>query len=68
MDIVEYAEMLCDRELPEWQKNHLRTLYDLSRKGDIHIVMRPKQGFYTFMKSYTLKELTQNGETLTYNN
>lgn len=67
MDIVEFAERFMDVEIPEWQKNHIRTLYEVSRDNDIYIV-RGRYGFRTYVTPKTVKELTQNGETLNNSN
>lgn len=63
MDIVEFAERFFDTEIPEWQKNHIRTLYEVSKENDIYIV-KGRYGFRTYVTPKTLKELTQNGKTL----
>lgn len=60
MDIVEFTEKFMSVEMPEWQKNYIRTLYELSRENDIYIV-KGRHGFYTYLKPKTLKELVQNG-------
>lgn len=60
MDIAEFAEKIMNVEIPEWQKNHIRTLYELSRENDIYLV-KGRRGFYTYLKPKTLKELVQNG-------
>ena len=71
MDVVEYAEMIMNVELPEWQKAALRDIHKIykSNNGKIYVVMRPFNGrnaFYTYLKENKLpicKELTQNGTT-----
>lgn len=63
MDIVEFAERFFDVEIPEWQKNHIRTLYEVPKENDIYLV-KGRYGFRTYLKPKTLKELTQNGQTL----
>lgn len=63
MDVVEFAERFFDVEIPEWQRNHIRTLYEVSRDNDIYIVPS-RYGFRTYLKPKTLKELTRNGTTL----
>lgn len=60
MDIIEFAERFMNVEIPEWQKNHIRTLSELSRANNIYLV-KGRRGFYTYLKSKTLKELVQNG-------
>ena len=70
MDIVQFAEEIVRVELPEWQKEYLRTLYDFQRKNPnkrIYINVRPFQGrdvFYTYFKEYASKELSQDGTSL----
>lgn len=59
MDIVEFAEKFYGASLPDWQKVHLRRVYELSKNHDIRVVMRKGQA-YTYL---TPKELTQNGQT-----
>lgn len=63
MDIVEFMERFFDTEIPEWQKRHIRTLYEVSKENDIYLV-KGRYGFRTYLKPKTLKELTQNGQTL----
>ena len=63
MDIVEFAERFFDTEIPEWQKSHIRTLYEMSKDNDIYIV-KGRYGFRTYVTPKTLKELTRNGKTL----
>ena len=67
MDIVEFAERFFDTKIPEWQKNHIRTLYEVSKENDIYIV-KGRYGFRTYVTPKTLKELTQNGKTLDSHN
>ena len=65
MDIVEFAEKFMDVELKEWQKEHLKVLYEkYSKDGDIRIVM-PKNAGRTHVYIYMdqLKELIPNGKT-----
>lgn len=59
MDIVEFAEQFYGATLPDWQKTHLRKVYELSKDHDIKVVMRKGQA-YTYLIP---KELTQNGQT-----
>lgn len=60
MDIVDFAENICGAKLNDWQKHYIRFLYDLSRKGDVRIVMGKDGQVFTYIKQ---KELTQNGKT-----
>lgn len=67
MDIVEFLERFADTKLPEWQKEHIRTLYEISKDRPIYISMNRHLGrneFYTYLDPNILKELTQNGTTL----
>ena len=61
MDIVEFAENFMHVELPEWQKRHIQTLYELSRDNKIYICMAPGGRVLTYLTPKTVKELTQNG-------
>ena len=60
MDIVEFAEKCSGTILPDWQKAHLRKVYELSKDYDIRIVMR-KGRAYTYLIP---KELIQNSKAL----
>lgn len=64
MDIVEFAERFMNVELMDWQKKHIRTLYDMYHShGSIRIVMPKNAGrhqVYIYMKSM---ELIPNGTT-----
>ena len=59
MDIVEFAEKSYGAKLPDWQKEHLRKVYELSKDHNIRIVMR-KGRAYTYLIP---KELTRYGQT-----
>lgn len=59
MDIIEFAEKFYGATLPDWQKTHLRKVYELSKNHHIRVVMRKGQA-YMYL---TPKELTQNGQT-----
>lgn len=61
MDIAEYAEKLMNVELPEWQKEHLRTLDKLRFDGDIHVIMRSRKQVYIYLDQLTRKGLIQHG-------
>lgn len=67
MDVVEFAEKFFNVEIPEWQRNHIRTLYEVSRDNDIYIV-KGRYGFRTYVTPKTVKELTRNGTTLNSRN
>lgn len=58
MDIVEFAEKFYGAKLPEWQKTHLRKVYELSKNHDIKVVMRKRQAYMYLIP----KELTQNDQ------
>ena len=60
MDIVEFAEKFTGIQLTDWQKRHIRFLYDLSRRGDVRIVMGKDGQIFTYFKA---KELVLNGST-----
>lgn len=64
MDVVEFAEKFMNVELPEWQKIYLRKMYELTRDNDVRFVMGRGGRVYTYLTPKTLKELTQNGETI----
>ena len=66
MDIVEFAEKIYGANLYEWQKEYLRTLDQMCKKGEVRIVVlpRPIGRMYTYFR---FKELIQNGETLNHN-
>lgn len=62
MDIVEFAEKFMGVELLDWQKDHIRVLYDKYRDNDVRIVMPKNAGrhqVYVYMKP--IKELIANG-------
>lgn len=65
MDIADFAEKFMDVKLKDWQKNHLRLLYEKYQSdGDIRIVMPKNAGshqMYIYMNS--IKELIPNGST-----
>lgn len=49
MDIVEFVEKFMGIELRAWQKNHIQTLYEVSRDNDIRIVMGRHGRVYTYI-------------------
>ena len=54
MDIVEFAEKFMNVELKDWQKEHIRVLYEMSRDNDIRIVMPRHLGenqIYIYVRS-----------------
>ena len=63
MDIIEYAERFYGMDLPDWQKEHLRRVYEISRDNDIHVVFGRYGRVYTYLTPKILKELTQSGKT-----
>lgn len=62
MDVCEYAELVCGKKLPEWQKEHLRRIYDIAKDNDIHICMAHGR-VYTYLSPRTIKELTEREQT-----
>lgn len=62
MDVVEFAEKFCRVELPEWQKKHLRLLYESGKDAKIHICMPKNSGRHQALIHITdTKELLLNG-------
>lgn len=61
MDIAEYAEKIMNVELPDWQKEHLRTLDKLRSEGNVHVIMRSRKQVYIYLDQMTRKGLIQNG-------
>ena len=64
MDIVDFAEKFMNVQLPEWQKNYLRVLYEKCKDEKIHIRVVKNHGrsqFYTYIEN--TKELVLNGST-----
>lgn len=66
MDVVEYAEMIFKAKIPDWQKEYLRKLFEVSRTNDIRIVMGRNGKVYTYLTPKTLKELSNDGSTTVY--
>ena len=61
MDIAEFVEKFMNVELKDWQKTHIRTLYERYQNDDIRIVMPRHAGerqVYIYMKG-----LRPNGKT-----
>lgn len=62
MDIVELAEKFCDARLPEWQKNYIRTLYEMGTDAKIYICMPKNSGRnQAYIHINNFKELLSNG-------
>lgn len=62
MDIVEFAESFMNVELKDWQKEHIRVLYDMRRDSNIRIVMpRHADEHQVYIYMYKNKELIPNG-------
>ncbi len=62
MDIVEFAEKFYGAEIPEWQKNHIRTLYEMRTDAKIYICMPPHSGRrQALIHINNVKELLSNG-------
>lgn len=66
MDVVEYAEMICNTKIPDWQKEHLRKVFEVSKTNDIRIVMGRHGKVYMYLTPKTLKELSNDGSTTVY--
>lgn len=62
VDIAEFAEKFTNVKLLDWQKEHIRVLYENYSNNDIRIVMPRHAGrshqMYVYVKS---KELIANG-------
>ena len=54
MDVVDFVENICGAKLNNWQKQYLRLLYGLSRKGDVKIVMDRDGRVFTYIKKKEL--------------
>ena len=64
MDIVEFAENFMNVELKDWQKKHIRALYEMSKNNDIRIVMPKNAGrSQAYIYIDKIKELIPNGAT-----
>ena len=62
MDVVEFAENFYGAKLPEWQKNHIRTLYETGTDAKIYICMPKHAGRrQALIHINNLKELISNG-------
>ena len=62
MDIVEFAEKMVGYELPRWQQNYLRVLYEKCKDENVYIRILQNHGrsqFYTYIEN--VKELVLNG-------
>ena len=64
MDIVEFAEKTYGIELPEWQKEYLRTIDRLYReRTDEKIVLVMPKGVGRMYTYFKMKELFTDGQT-----
>lgn len=64
MDIAEFVEKFMNVEMPDWQKKHIQTLYEMTRDDVVRIVMPKNAGrhqVYIYMNQ--LKELIPDGKT-----
>ena len=61
MDIIEFAEKFMNVELKDWQKEHIRVLYDMRRDSNIRIVMPRHAGEHQVYIYMNQKELIPNG-------
>ena len=59
MDVCEYAELVFGKKLPEWQKEHLRRVWEVAEKNDIYICMAHGR-VYTYLTPKTVRELTRH--------
>ena len=67
MDIVEFAERFMNVKLPDWQKTHIKTLYEKYKDTDVRIVMPKNAGRHQVYIYMNQKELIFNGTTLNHN-
>ena len=66
MDIAEFAEKFCGVELPEWQKNYIRTLYEMGTDAKIYICMPKNLGRnQAYIHINNIKELIHDGQNAT---
>ena len=63
MDIVEFAEKVCNVELLEYQKEFLRKMHEVSSKGRIYILPKRNGGSYIYIDNTMRKELVPDGKT-----
>lgn len=64
MDIADFAEKFMNVKLLDWQKEHIRTLYNkYQTDGDIRIVMPKNSGMRQVYFYMNQKELIPNGKT-----
>lgn len=62
MDIVEFAEQFYNAELPEWQKEYIRTLNKMRTDAKIYICMPKDSGRHqALIHINNIKELLSNG-------
>ena len=62
MDVVEFAEKFYGAELPEWQKEYLRLLYETGKDAKVYICMPPHAGrTQALIHINNIKELLSNG-------
>lgn len=62
MDIVEFVERFYDTKLPEWQKIHIKTLYEMGTDAKIRICMPKNSGRHqALIHLNNAKELLFNG-------
>lgn len=62
MDVVEFAEKFYGAELPEWQKNYIRTLHEMCTDAKIYICMPKDLGRHqALIHINNTKELFSNG-------
>ena len=61
MDIVEFAEKIMGAELKDWQRVHIKTLYDHHKDGYVRIVMPKNVGSHQVYIYMNQKGLIANG-------
>lgn len=62
MDIAEFAEKFMNVKLPEWQKSHIQTLYEMGTDAKIYICMPKNSGRnQAYILIDNVKELLSNG-------
>lgn len=61
MDIVDFAERFMNVKLTDWQKEHIRVLYEMSRDKDIRIVISRHIGESQARKMYIYMKENADG-------
>lgn len=68
MDVGAYAELICERSLPQWQKEFLQKCYDKMKSDPnakliVSVSQDSYRDFVVKCLEFYNKELTQNGKT-----